>query len=238
MEMKYPRMELGTIEAIINRLGGMEGAKSFLKDGTLIDYKALERFVTKDGKITLADFMKCVFKWREQDGVIYPNDPFVSDGTSGPDWITRLEKKGFKLGEYEKSVLRSPHFKPTKPGTVTDIAILKGELFSDDNRVTRNIRAQAYEGKFTGGKNLFVPNAEISCLFRERFTNEEIEAMGLYRVVSMHEPINDSGGDPSLLSAGRDDDGRWLSACCGGPGSGWSRESGFAFAVAQVCPKN
>ena len=50
----------------------------------------------------------------------------------------------------------------------------------------------------------------------------------------MHEPIDDSDGDLSLLYASRYDDGRWLSASFGNPGSGWDRENGFAFVVPQL----
>ncbi|MEK7500855.1 MAG: hypothetical protein AAB642_01890, partial [Patescibacteria group bacterium] len=55
------------------------------------------------------------------------------------------------------------------------------------------------------------------------------EAMGLWYIVAMHEPINDSGGGPNLLDADRSGDGRWLSACDDRPGSRWYRDGGFAF---------
>lgn len=170
-------------------------------------------------------------KWREQDGVIYFS--VTSDGTTGPQWIERLEAKGFDVRDYAKSVLRSSDFKPTA-GVVTEIAVLKGVLFSDDDRVTKNIRAAAYAGTFTQGQKLFDPNAQVTCLIREKFTDEEIEAMGLWWVVAMHEPINDSDGDPSLLSTHRSGAGRALYACCDKPDHGWHRGRGFAFAVSQV----
>jgi len=163
--------------------------------------------------------------WREQDGVIYFS--VTSDGTTGPQWIERLEKKGFHVGDYAKSVLRSPDFKPTN-GIKTEIAVFKGEMFSDDNRITKKIRAEADKRKFSA------PNAEVACLIRENFSDEEIKAMGLVWVVTMHEPIKDSDGDLALLSASRRDDGSWLSADCGRPGSRWDRGLGFAFVVSQV----
>ncbi|MCX6763157.1 MAG: hypothetical protein NTZ97_00255, partial [Candidatus Moranbacteria bacterium] len=51
-------------------------------------------------------------RWREQDGVIYFTLP-PTDGTTGSQWIERLEKKGFRIGNYAKSILRSSDFKPT-----------------------------------------------------------------------------------------------------------------------------
>ena len=43
-----------------------------------------------------------------------------------------------------------------------------------------------------------------------------------------------SDGDPNLLGANRNDDGRWLNAYYDNPDNRWSRGDGFAFAVSQV----
>jgi len=109
-----------------------------------------------------------------------------------------------------------------------EIAVLKGMLFEDSNRVTKKIRAEADKRGFT------TPNAEVACLIREQFSDDELEAMGLWWIVTMHEPIKDSDGVPSLLGAHRLGDGRWLGAYCACPGSGWGRDDGFAFVVSQV----
>lgn len=199
----------GQLNAIVKKLGGHDGAIKFLQ-----------------GKLTVFEPTR---NWREQDGVIYLS--VTSDGTTGPQWIERLEGKGFCLSDYAKSVLRSPDFKPTS-GVTTEIAILKGMLFEDNDRITKKIRAEADKRKLTK------PNAEVACLIRENFSDEEIEAMGLWWIVAMHEPIKDSIGDPRLLDADRYGGGRWLCAYCGKPGSRWGRESGFAFVVSQVGPQN
>ncbi len=169
--------------------------------------------------------------WREENGVIYFS--VVSDGTTGEDWITRLESKGFRIGDYAKRVLRSPDFQPAK-GITTQVAVLKGTLFTDNDRITKNIRDRAYAGTFTQGRKLSDPNPEVACLIRENFSDEDLKVMGFWWLVAMHEPIKDSDGDPGLLDAYRNDDGCWLGAYCGSPGGRWSRLSGFAFAVSQV----
>jgi len=201
---KYPKT-LGRIEAVWNKLGGEDGVDRFLRD---------ELSVSEPTR-----------SWREEDGVIYFS--VTSDGTTGKDWITRLESKGFRVGDYAKQVLRSPDFKPTS-GVTTEVAVLKGMLFEDNDRITKKIRAEADKRK------LSKPNAELACLIREKFTDKEIEAMGLWYIVAMHEPINDSDGDPFLLNANRYDVGRWLSACSVRPGSRWYRDYGFAFDMSQV----
>jgi hypothetical protein len=167
--------------------------------------------------------------WREQDGVIHFS--VTSEGTTGEAWITKLESKGFSVGDYAKQVLRSPDFKPTS-GVTTEVAVLKGTLFKNEDRITKNIRAEADTRK------LSKPNAEMACLIREKFTDKEIEDMGLWYIVAMHEPINDSDGVPILLSARRLVDGRWLLACLDRPDYRWFRDNGFAFAVSQVSSQN
>lgn len=202
---KYGHRNLDWFEAIVNKLGGEKAAERFLRD---------ELSVSEPTR-----------SWREEDGVIYFS--VTSDGTTGEDWIKRLEGNGFRVGDYAKQVLRSPDFKPTN-GVTTEVAVLKGMLFEDNDRITKKIRAEADKRK------LSKPNAELACLIREKFTDKEIEAMGLWYIVAMHEPINDSGGGPGLLYACRDDGGRWLSACSGRPDDRWNRDDGFAFAVSQV----
>ena len=196
----------GQLNAIVKKLGGHDMALRFLRD---------ELSVSEPTR-----------SWREEDGVIYFS--VTSDGTTGEDWINRLEGNGFRVGDYAKQVLRSPDFKPTNSVT-TEVAVLKGMLFEENDRITKKIRAEADKRK------LIVPNAELACLIRLKFTDKEIEAMRLIWIVAMHEPINDSDGVPDLLNADRDDDGRWLNSCIDRPDCRWDRGSGFAFAVSPAC---
>ena len=204
-EFASARLTAGQLNAIIKKLGGHDMALRFLR-----------------GEITVS---KPTHLWREQDGVIYFS--VTSDGTTGEQWIKRLEDKGFLVEDYAKQVLRSPDFKPTS-GETTEVAVLKGILFEDNDRITKKIRAEADKRK------LSKPNAELACLIRLKFTDKEIEAMGLWYIVAMHEPINDSGGDPGLLGADRGDDGRWLFAYGARPDEGWLPAFGFAFAVSPA----
>lgn len=164
-------------------------------------------------------------RWREEDGVIYFT--LISDGTTGPEWIERTKKRGNRLTEYAEQVLNSPEFVPTN-GEPYRVAVLKGMLFNDNERITKNIRAEANR------RGLETPNAELVCLIREAFTNEELEAMGLVWILCMHEPIEDTDGGPRLLVGRRLDGGRWLNAYYGNPHVRWNRSDGFAFVVPQV----
>ncbi|HNW55592.1 MAG TPA: hypothetical protein PKN62_00730 [bacterium] len=171
------------------------------------------------------EFASATKKWQEKKGVIYFS--VTSDGTTGEEWISRLESKGFRVRDRAKNVLRSKGFKPTA-GITYEVAVLKGELFSDNGRITENIREEAKNRGF------ITPDPEIACLIREKFSDKELEAVGFYWIAVMHEPIKDSDGDPELLNANRLDVGSWLGTNCDSPGFKWGRCSGFAFVVSQV----
>lgn len=160
--------------------------------------------------------------WREVDGVIYFS--VTSDGTTGEEWIARLEKKGYHVSVYTKILLRSGDFKPTS-GNTTAIAVLKGVIFKDVDRITKKIRAEAERRKLTK------PNVEVACLIREMFTDKEIEDMGLSWIVTMHEPIEDSTGALSLLRSYRYGNGSCLYPRCDDPDGYWDSDGGFAFAA-------
>jgi hypothetical protein len=101
-------------------------------------------------------------------------------------------------------------------------------LFGGDCPITKNIHAEADR------RVLIKPNAEVACLIRESFSDEDIEAMGLWWIMVMHEPIKDSTSDPGLLGATREFGGRCLGVYCGGgPDSAWHPAHGFAFVVSQ-----
>lgn len=160
--------------------------------------------------------------WCEEDGII--RFSVTSDGTIGREWVWRLAGKGFRVGGFARQVLNSSDFRSTS-GVTTEVAVLKGLLFDGPSRITKKIRLDAERRKLSN------PNAEIACLIRERFTDAEIEAMGLQYIVVMHEPIADLRGDPRLLDARACEDGQRLGVCRGGQKRAWDHRNGFAFAV-------
>lgn len=194
----------GQLNAIVKKLGGHDMALRFLR-----------------GELSVSEPTR---SWREEDGVIYFS--VTSDGTTGEGWIRRLRGNGFHVENYAKQILRSLNFRPTS-GVTTEVAVLKSVLFEDNDRITDKIRDEASR------RNLTTPNAELACLIREKFTNEEFEAMRLRWIVVMHEPISNFDGDPSLMFAYYNDVGRWLGAYDDVPVSRWNRCNGFAFTASS-----
>lgn len=164
-------------------------------------------------------------KVTEKDGIIYVT--FISNGMSGPEWEAHFDRRGIQLSDNARTILNSSQFKASKAGTSRPVAILKGELFGDAERITRTIRAKAVELKL---KKL---NIETQCLIRDGLTNKAINDLGLNWIVGMHEPI-EIGGDLRLLTADASGAVPGLNTDYGFPGNRWNHAFGFAFGASQV----
>ena len=149
----------------------------------------------------------------------------TSNGKTGEQWIAHFAARGIYLSSYAKSVLRSEKFKVTS-GVVYNIAVIPGKFWAtNDERRTKAIRK---EGE--GVRKWQKPEAEVGCLIRDLFTDEEIAKMVLTWIITMHEPIEDSGGRPNLLGSDRRGGPR-LFAYYDRPVDSWRARNGFAFAV-------
>ncbi len=155
----------------------------------------------------------------------------TSNGFTREQWEQHLERRGWRIGDYARQVLRRASEASTN-GVTYNIVVRPGKSISDSDRITKKIRAAADK------KGWLKPHWEVVCLIRDTFTDEQLEQMGLWYIVAMHEPIKDSDGDPRLLYSDRDDGGRWLDAYCVRPVGRWGGYGGFAFVVPQVGPQN
>lgn len=177
------RLTMGQVNAAVKKLGGHEGVLRFLRDETeVVESKRI---------------------WREEESIIYFS--VKSDGTTGKEWINRLENEGFRIKHEAELVLGSKDFKST-PGLVTEIAVLNGLLFKDSDRTDFAIR------RFAERRNLVPPNLEVACLIREALSDREIEMMGLSSIVVMHNPVEFASGERVLLSVERAPVGNYLAA--------------------------
>jgi len=148
----------------------------------------------------------------------------TTDGTTGPRWVERLAHGGARVDAGAKRALCSNEFRPTT-GVTTEIVVLKGNLFKDEHRGIRYICGEAASG------SLRRPNAEIACLIREAFSDQDLADMGLFSIVVMHEPIYDPTRRPRLLGASRDDGGHLLCTMLEDPNEALPFGTGFAFVV-------
>lgn len=151
----------------------------------------------------------------------------TSNGMTRQQWECHLEDGRFHLSDWGRNVLRRASEAPTN-GVVYYIVVRPGKRISNSNRITKKIRAAARK------RGRSKPHWEVACLIRDMFTDDQLEQMGLWYIVTMHKPIEDSDGGPCLLGSHRNDDGSWLRARYGRSGDYWDDGGGFAFVVPQV----
>ncbi len=166
--------------------------------------------------------------WTEKDGVIYFT--VVSNGRTGEQWINHFTDKKIKIDEYAKSVLLSDEFNKNVTNNVTtEIAVLKALLWNDyNNRTVKNIRAKADEMKLSN------PQAEVACLIRDAYLDEELKAIKPWWIVIMHEPIKDSDGCPYLFFVNLNDSDPCLEAYYVMLHNRFHGDHGFAFVVSST----
>lgn len=116
-----------------------------------------------------------------------------TDGSLFAQWPYHFEKvKKKRIDAYVKQWILSPEFKTTT-GKIYNIKIVKGELLTNENRTDKGVRQEAERRK------LLTPSVEMACLIRYYFTDEELIKIGLGRLMVMHQPFKDSGGDMVTL---------------------------------------
>lgn len=141
---------------------------------------------------------------------------FKATGRTGKQWVAYLKSNKFNVSDCAESVLLNPEFDRLnqKKGTEYRVVVVPHkEIF--DSGTTEDIR------KWGAKKGYTSPSPEVACLIREALSNEEIEALGVWYVVTQHDPIADRGGSPDVLDADRFDGGRWLGADWAYPRSTW-----------------
>lgn len=172
-----------------------------------------------DGRSVSADIMK-----REEECLLQYSVPVEARG-SGAERVKDLRAKGYRVGTGTEDSIISPQFTVTPLGT-TNIVIVKGRLFEDQDRITASIR------KYAENRGLQNPNPDIACVIREMVSDKEIEVMGLDWIVCMHEPIvkkREDSEELNLLVVSRTGEGNVLLQYSGEPEVSWSAYDGFAF---------
>ena len=153
----------------------------------------------------------------------------VGTALEAEKWGERLEAGGHTFSKYGADVLSKPDYDEKhrlEAGKLYKLGLVLGtEIVEDHNRSTvalQNLgRREVGEQAVTGLK------AELALLIREKFSNAELEAMGLGYIAVLHEPIVDSGGYPCVLYSLRRDGSR-VHALYAPPGSQWRDNGAFA----------
>lgn len=117
----------------------------------------------------------------------------VTEGVTGQKWIERLEFEGVKLSERAKQILLSDLFVPTS-GRVVNLALLTSKSLQDRRRTVY----EAYDYAEANGLGE-VQDIEVACMVAERFSKDNLKALGLSSIVVTHVPLFDFEEDDKFL---------------------------------------
>lgn len=173
-DVSVSNLTLRQLNAVVDKLGGDDAALLFLC-----------------GDVKVVNLRQ----WKEHAGVI--NFSITSEGTSGLEWIERLKRGGSMVTKKAEEVLFLNNFKPSN-GVTFEITVLKGALYETSEshlkaagpfqgirlidgtyRDNRRILSDA------SWRKLKMPTAEIACLIREKFSDSEMNKMGIGEFVVM-----------------------------------------------------
>jgi hypothetical protein len=195
-------------------------ALKVMEDMGLDDPKeALRRLREGEYKLT-----KKKFYWNEEK----PNQitfTVKSDGTLGPDWMKRLQKRNCKLTVDARKILLSDQFHATRD-LEYDVVILRSwEL----NWYTQALMDHAI------GMELVLPLPEIACLIQDKFSNREILLeMGLRSIHIMHVPfLEREHSPPMILSINDHGQGSEMDLDFYEADTPWGLKDGFVFLAKQ-----
>lgn len=210
--IKYSDLSLGQIEAIGNKLGGMDGIRRLLADELVVT----EKLVT--------------FERNEYGHVVLT---FTGLDLTGAAEVERLHNGGNLMSDYAKSCFLSTKKDSYDKrhrlvaGQTYRVALMPGrEIERGSDRTTEALRRRGME-RYGYGK----PLAGLVPRIREVLSDERMKELDIWYVAALHEPITDSDGYPGVLYSYRDDGGGWVFAGWGRPVDQWYGFGSFAFQV-------
>lgn len=145
----------------------------------------------------------------------------ISTGMNPNEWERRLEGRGCFISEEARKVLGVQGLVSNKGQVYRVIVCPSTEISKPDHRVG-HIREYAFKMRWK------IPHWEVACLIRYIFSNSLMEDIGLWSVITMHEPIK-FGKDLCLFSANRFEDRCSLDIVSGELSSRFSGCNGFVF---------
>lgn len=194
----------------------------------------MEKLQSEESELWFSAFKRFLRKENPWDGATRKDRitfTVTGLGITGAEWITRLTAGGHKLSDWARGILSKPDYDENhrlESGKEYKVTLVFGkEIKKDNDRSTANLKAIA--ARELGEQSVSGLKGELALLIREKFTNAELEAMSIWYIAVLHEPIVDSAGDTGVLDSSRDDGKSFVDADYGRPDGRWYGRGAFAF---------
>ena len=201
--MKYGTLNLGQIEAMVNKLGGMDGVAKFLSGEIIVASPVTEATI----------------------GTSLPIWKTIKLGT-GPktvkDFRRALEKDGCRVSDWVTDLLGKPAFSVAKEQIEVDLVkVTVAELGFPNGATVHDIYEAAFKLDLVRCPNEVGPQLRLQYLD---------QPMGEWILVGM-DPIAGSGGYLGVFRAVHDGDGRWLNGFSGHSGGVCDDDDSWVFVL-------
>lgn len=193
-----------SVEAVFNELGGVEGARAFLRGEQKLVPRPFER--------------------NEHGHIVFT---VTGRNLAGEQEVVCRTATGFGAIDGVKSCLLSTR----KDGYFKTRRLDAGQQYQIAFVPTKDVggRYTTAEGREYGSSFRYeqlLPGAVPR--IRELVSDEQMKEMGFKYIAAPHDPIKDSFG-AFVLGAYRNDGGRWLDVCSGHHDYRWDNSGAFAF---------
>ncbi len=201
--MKYGTINLGQIEAAINKLGGQENFERLLTCNSV-------NVTFSDDKAEIVEYDPITSIWKT-----------ITIGGIAKDQFGRtLKERGVNVSYWSADMMKQDAFTVAQEEEQIDLVnVSVAELGFDKATRYDAICARAKE------RGLDKCPSEVGPQLRLQYLDQPF---GEWLRVAM-EAIRDSDGDLHVFFVGHDDDGLWLDGDYGGSDSLWSPDSRFVF---------
>jgi hypothetical protein len=200
--IKYSELNLGQIEAVVNKIGGMSGVQRLLADDLVVVEKSnLKPVVTGARDFGIWKTVTLGLK------------------KSPKDYRKAIEKDGNHIGDYAGQILNKTEVSQTEV-ELDLVVVTVGELGFKDGARRDKIYARAIE------LGLQICPAEVGPALRLLYKKDQPSSEWLR--IAM-EPIVDSGDSPRVFSVDDDYDDRWLLSAFGNASSFWHADDRWVF---------
>ncbi len=146
--------------------------------------------------------------------------------------VKALRRQKYNVGSWAESCFKSTNedgfdsvHRLVSGQTYRVVLVPGSEIENSSERATQNLLALGERYGYLR------PQAGIIPRLRERLTDKQLEELGWWYIVALHQPIIDTGGSPGVLGLSRDGDGRRVDAGWDSPAHQWDAEGAFAFLV-------
>lgn len=205
---RYEKLDIGTIYRVFDKHGGLKGAMLFLTDEKMVVDRPHRWVEHPTGEITFT---------------------VLSDGMNGEGWIEKLQEKKYQIGGTARSILLSKEFVPTS-AILTKVVVIRSKCLPGQEYTTGSIFAEQSK------RGWLKPSAEVACLSRLAFTDNDLESLGLTHINFMHEPVRVENSNMCFFNINRNNGGRYLRTSAHyGENDGWGTCHAFAFAE-EIAP--